>query len=1235
MNPILKRGLTLGFILMIGLLAITPLPRAAHSQNPAPQRIESDDASVTRAGNWTSQTASQASGGSYLYSSGAEADVLTLQFSGSSIEVIFVAGPSLGTLAINVDDIVLRTVITTADQTAYQQSSRIDYLSDEPHTLKVYAQAGGVVGIDAFVVPTLSMPVPIEGGSSQGARFTNDLAAVAISDGQITLTWTDTQADETEYRLERSPDGTNNWVEIGIAPADTTTYTNVSLICGTTYHYRVRAYRGSDMTYSGYSNVANATTAACPAACNSSDPTHRVSTASDGTQSNSTALDGSPTISANGRYVVYDSYASNLVSGDNNGVYDIFVHDRETCQTTRVSVASDGTEANSSSGLPDISADGRYIVFESHGSNLVAGDTGGHMDIFVHDRLTGTTTRASTAIGGSSANHDSRNPSISSDGRLVAFSSYATNLVIGDTSSRPDVFVHDRMTGVTTRVSVATGGVEANDLSLLGDISSDGRYVLFHSYASNLVSDDTNGQPDAFVHDRMTGATTRVSVATGGVQGNSSSTPNEISTSGRYVVFLSIATNLVSDDTNDQSDVFIHDRDTGTTTRVSIATDGSQGNAGSSGGTISADGRFVAFLSNADNLVAGDTNNVGDVFLLDRTTNTTTLVSRSVDGGIGNERVSFVPTISSDGRYLAFASFASNLVNHDTNGHDDMFVRDLLAPLTPPSPPSTLTAALSQSNINLHWVDNSPSEADYRIERSPDGLNNWVEIGTAPANTTTYTNVSVICGTTYYYRVRAYRASDMTYSGYSNVANATTSACPLAAPSDLTAAAHSQTSIRLNWTDNASDETNFGIERSPNGTTGWSQIGSTVANVASFTDTVYLACGTTYHYRVRAYRSGDAIFSAYSNVATATTNTCPPAAPSNLMATTLSQTAIRLTWTDNASDETHFGIERSPNGTTGWSQIGSTLTNVASFTDTVYLACGTTYYYRVRAYRATDTTYSAYSIIIASGTTSACLPDALAIVNPAARLGTVFKTLTSPPSPIDYQIFATGFPHGPGGQYVMGDWNGDGIDTLGVYWNGAFFFTEEYGTGGTWVGIWFGLGGQPVVGRFDANVNHDCLGVTDSGTWTNGDTYFALYFTCNLMSGPTPPLTFQWLSIVLPNSQGFSGAFQFVAGDFDGNGVDSVAVRRGGFIAWTNIPPTTLLSQFSLAQYIGAPGTGDEGKVVVGDWDLNQVDSFGLVYQNGTFYRRNDVDWNTGVYVLQQFTSQVGTPFDVASWRPN
>ncbi len=429
--------------------------------------------------------------------------------------------------------------------------------------------------------------------------------------------------------------------------------------------------------------------------------TTRVSVATDGTQANGKSgswalstdglyFSGWPVVSTDGRYVAFDSLASNLVAGDTNGTGDVFVRDRVTGTTTRVSVATDGTQANLDSQGAAISADGRFVAFRSGASDLVAGDTNGRWDVFVHDRVTGATTRVSVATDGTQASLDSYGSSISADGRYVAFGSEASNLVAGDTNGQWDVFVHDRNTGASTRVSVASDGTQANMGSVSPVISADGRYVAFDSMASNLVAgNNPSGVYEVFVHARVTGLTTQISVATGGTHANRSSSSPAISADGRYVAFDSYATNLVAGDTNGTGDVFVCDRVAGATTRVSVASGGTQAN-GDSGAedsneswqpAISADGRYVAFNSGATNLVAGDTNGMNDVFVRDWVAGATIRVSVASGGTQANHfSSSGGAAISADGRYAVFDSLASNLVAGDSNGMNDVFVRDRLVP---------------------------------------------------------------------------------------------------------------------------------------------------------------------------------------------------------------------------------------------------------------------------------------------------------------------------------------------------------------------------------------------------------------------------------------------------------------------------------------------------------------------------------------------------------------------------
>jgi len=341
--------------------------------------------------------------------------------------------------------------------------------------------------------------------------------------------------------------------------------------------------------------------------------------------------------------------------------------------TERVSVSTGGGQSNHNSSDAALSADGRFVGFVSNASNLVPVDTNDTADAFVRDRRTGITQRVSVSTGGGQGDSFSDDLSLSADGRFVAFQSIASNLVPGDTNGRDDIFVHDRRTGTTERVSVSSGGDQGNSFSFGPALSADGRFVAFDSLSSNLVPGDTNRTGDVFVHDRRTGTTRRVSVSSDGDQGDDLSLSPKLSADGRFVAFTSSASNLVPGDTNDSNDVFVHDRRTGTTERVSVRTDGGQGDSFSSGPSLSADLRFVAFTSSATNLVPGDTNDRADVFVRDRQTGTTRRVSVRTGGGQGNGDSAF-PALSADGRVVAFDSFATNLVPGDTNRFIDVFV---------------------------------------------------------------------------------------------------------------------------------------------------------------------------------------------------------------------------------------------------------------------------------------------------------------------------------------------------------------------------------------------------------------------------------------------------------------------------------------------------------------------------------------------------------------------------------
>jgi Tol biopolymer transport system component len=414
--------------------------------------------------------------------------------------------------------------------------------------------------------------------------------------------------------------------------------------------------------------------------------TERVSVATSGSQGNgdsSMEYSGGSfvSVSGDGRYVAFDSIATNLVPGDTNGCDDVFVRDRISGTTERVSVDSQGLQGNNRSLFPSISADGRFVAFVSLASNLVEGDTNQEWDVFVRDRSAGVTTRVNLGPGGAQVTGDGGAclPAISADGRFVAFQSNARGLVHGTSSLHFDIFVHDLQNGVTELASVSSDGTEGNSNSQTPTISGDGRYVAFVSLATNLVPNSNGEGYETYVHDRLSGVTTMESVSPSGTPANgwSGLAGIAISSDGRYIAFDSWANNLAPP-ISLSDDIYFRDRQSGTIVRVSVDPSGNPANGPCVYPSMSPDGRYVAFVGLATNLVSGDTNGRNDVFVRDRLSGTTDRVSTDSAGAQGNGD-SAMPSISEGGRYVAFASGATNLVNGDTNSAFDVFVHDSAA----------------------------------------------------------------------------------------------------------------------------------------------------------------------------------------------------------------------------------------------------------------------------------------------------------------------------------------------------------------------------------------------------------------------------------------------------------------------------------------------------------------------------------------------------------------------------
>ena len=423
-----------------------------------------------------------------------------------------------------------------------------------------------------------------------------------------------------------------------------------------------------------------------------------------------------PAISGDGRFVAFVSLADNLVPGDTNGFADTFVHDRLTDTTERVSLTSRERQGNADSGLigvaayPAISSDGRFVAFVSDADNLVSKDTNSTPDVFVRDRLLGTTERVSVTSAGGQADGSSHGPAISADGRFVAFESDAQNLIPGGSPfpSGDQVYVRDRQTGTTEIISVNAAGERGNSLSTQPDISGDGRFVVFSSFADNLVPGIQSGL-QVYLRDQGAGTIERISEDAAGNPGDGSSVAPKVSLDGRFVAFQTNSGNLIGDG-NHESHILVKDRTTGTFERVSATSTGEPADLLSEHPDITPDGRFVTFFSLATNLVADDTNNRRDIFVRDRQTGTVVRVSVSTAGVEGNSESQW-PSISDDGLVTAFQSNADNLVLNANGGifvHDDRATADLSVVKSDSPDPVSKGAALTYS---LVVTNNGPGSA--------------------------------------------------------------------------------------------------------------------------------------------------------------------------------------------------------------------------------------------------------------------------------------------------------------------------------------------------------------------------------------------------------------------------------------------------------------------------------------------------------------------------------------------
>ncbi|MCB8921543.1 MAG: PD40 domain-containing protein [Ardenticatenaceae bacterium] len=434
--------------------------------------------------------------------------------------------------------------------------------------------------------------------------------------------------------------------------------------------------------------------------------TLRVSVSAAGDEANGNS--SFPALSADGTAVAFASDATNLTADPPSGLRQIFVKDLVSGAVTLASAAADGAAANNHADYPTLDATGRYVAFESQATNLVTGTVNSWMDVFVRDTAVLTTTLISAATDGTPGNAESRNAAMSADGRYIVFQSNANNLIANDFSPFTDIFVRDRDTdedGIfdepgavqVLRLSQNASGTAANDVSTDPAISANGRWIVFTSAATNLVANDINNANDIFLYDRDSDgngiydepgavSVTLISAGMGGAPANGFSSLPAISADGSQVAFESFATNLMDGSTTEfRQNIFVRDWQAGVTTLVSQSSAGEEANDWSNAPMLSGNGRFVVFSSPADNLVLADTNFSEDIFVRDRDVDgngvfdeagqtATTRVSVDSSGGQMDTGQAYNGVISGDGTRIAFDSDASDLIANDLNGMSDVFM---------------------------------------------------------------------------------------------------------------------------------------------------------------------------------------------------------------------------------------------------------------------------------------------------------------------------------------------------------------------------------------------------------------------------------------------------------------------------------------------------------------------------------------------------------------------------------
>ncbi|MBI5929657.1 MAG: S8 family serine peptidase [Chloroflexi bacterium] len=996
------------FILLIAGIILSAQPTPARSDDtPTARLIESDDPLVQRSGSWTSQAAAGASGGSYLYSGKSVDDVLTLEFVGPRIEIIYVQNPALGALAIEVDGTVLRTVMTDGKTPQFGNHAIVDYLDNGPHTLKVYPQEGTVIGVDAFYIPaapTATAPTPTIPPTStpiprniDDTKFGDGVMAAAQDKGPIRVIVQLRTPSIGFGRAEFNP-RLNNQMQNDV----------LATISG---KFDLRYQYSHLPAIAGYADFATLV-----------------------------QLQANPLVES----IVIDEPSSMHMGQSGPAIQADVVRDTYGLRGRGVTIAvlDTGIDTNH----PDLSDD---IIAQ-------------------HCETQGSCPPSNTASGISAEDANGHGTNVSG---VVT-----SNGVVAPIGFAPDAKI------------VAVRVLDASGAGFVSDWVDGLNWVIANQ--STLDVDIIN-----------------MSLGTNALYANATTCNSAQPT------VLTAVTTLI----NNGVTIFA-----------------SSGNQGSS------------------TALASPSCNTGVV-----------AVGATYDSDLGREPDAGTYNTLFGGSWPACFDAATNTttITCFTNSNAEL---DLLAP------GSQITSAGMGGGTSTYRGTSQASPtaagvAALMLEANP-------TLTPAQIQSVLYTTGVNVTDSKNGFTFRRINAlSAVQYVLPDEGAGAPTN--------DLFAGATVVSSLPYRRTQEVYQAT----------TTGTDPSAGTLCSVSTRSDTVWYSYFAPASQTVSITTEG----STYDTVVGVYTGT---------------EGALTLVGCNDDTDGLH---------------------NIRSSALNFNATGGTTYRIMIAKFGTASVGTSVLRLSISNTPQG----DSIALFNSTTNIGSLVDSLATTPAIANYATYPTGFST-TGGQWVMGDWNGDGQKTPGVYVSGAFYFTNGIGYTGTWTSIWIGLVGRPAVaGRFDNSAANDCIGAVDSANFPPYGIAYAMYFTCNLTSGPTPPLTFQWLSVLLPDSQGHTGTAQFVAGDWNSDGVESIAIRRTNYIAYTNVPPTTLESAFDQAQYFGTPSAVSYGTLVAGDWDSDRVDSFGLVYSNGAFYRRNDLQWNSGQYTLQNLGQPTGTINFATSWR--